>query len=188
MRKKGVSKSTKSASSLYTKEPKPTSLRFWQTDVYAKFIFYCVVTLLVVFFLMGTGCNKLVKIQDDSDMNMDRSQINRGAPKTVHSLDEMLIPKTFDWNTARRIRISIQVRDGFGKLASDVKVKVHYRSQSTNALHQVASGFSDESGGVDTTFNIPVYVKTVFIKTNNSGERLFEVPVNSYMFDYTLRL
>jgi len=135
--------------------------------------------------LLGTGCNKLVKIQEEKPVN--KAVVNQPI-KSVQSMEEMIVPKTFNWNTAQRIQMGVNIIADSGISASGVHIRVYYKDNSRGLLHEMVSGISNSEGKVDTTFNLPTYVRTVFIKTNESGERLFEVPVNSYMFDYTLRL
>ena len=156
-----------------------------QRNIYSKLLVYSVITFLATFMLLGTGCNKLVKIQEEKPVN--KAVVNQPI-KSVQSMEEMIVPKTFNWNTAQRIQMGVNIIADSGISASGVHIRVYYKDNSRGLLHEMVSGISNSEGKVDTTFNLPTYVRTVFIKTNETGERLFEVPVNSYMFDYTLRL
>ena len=147
--------------------------------------FYMMLLTFVVFILLGSGCNKLVKIQEEKPV--DRAQVNRSL-KSVQSMEEMIVPKTFNWNTAQRIQMGINIVANSGGNASGVHIRVYYKDNVRKDLHEMVSGISNSDGKVGTTFNLPTYVRSVFIKTNQTGDRLFEVPVNSYSFDYTLRL
>ena len=141
--------------------------------------------LIVVVMTSMSGCNKLVKIQEEKPVN--KAIVNQPI-KSVQSMEEMIVPKTFNWNTAQRIQMGVNILTDSGISASGVHIRVYYKDNSRGLLHEMVSGISSADGTVATTFNLPTYVRSVFIKTNESGERLFEVPVNSYMFDYTLRL
>ena len=147
--------------------------------------FYMMMMTFGVFILLGSGCNKLVKIQEEKPVN--KAVVNQPI-KSVQSMEEMIVPKTFNWNTAQRIQMGVNILTDSGISASGVHIRVYYKDNSRGLLHEMVSGISSADGSVDTTFNLPTYVRSVFIKTTESGERLFEVPVNSYQFDYTLRL
>lgn len=146
-----------------------------------------VAVLGIIVFAMTSmsGCNKLVKIQEEKPVN--KAVVNQQI-KSVQSMEEMIVPKTFNWNTAQRIQMGISILSDSGISASGVHIRVYYKDNSRGLLHEMVSGISDSSGKVATTFNLPTYVRSVFIKTNETGEKLYEVPVNSYRFDYTLRL
>ena len=153
---------------------------------YLGVMWQVVVMGIIIFAMTGmSGCNKLVKIQEEKAV--EQAVVNR-AIKSVQSMEEMIVPKTFNWNTAQRIQMGVNILTDSGISASGVHIRVYYKDNSRGLLHEMVSGISSEDGTVATTFNLPTYVRSVFIKTNESGERLFEVPVNSYMFDYTLRL
>ena len=134
---------------------------------------------------MGTGCNKLVKIQEENPV--DKAVVNRSI-KSVQSMEELIVPKTFNWNTAQRIQMGINIVANSGENASGVHIRVYYKDNVRKELHEMVSGISNSSGSVGTVFNLPTYVRSVYIKTNQTGDKLFEVPVNSYSFDYTLRM
>ena len=134
---------------------------------------------------MGSGCNKLVKIQEEKPVN--KAVVNQPI-KSVQSMEEMIVPKTFNWNTAQRIQMGINIIADSGISASGVHIRVYYKDNVKKDLHEMVSGISNSDGKVGTTFNLPTYVRSVFITTNQTGDKLFEVPVNSYSFDYTLRL
>ena len=149
-------------------------------------IWQLIVIGIVAFAMINvSGCNKLVKIQEEKPVN--KAIVNQPI-KSVQSMEEMIVPKTFNWNTAQRIQMGVNILTDAGISASGVHIRVYYKDNSRGLLHEMVSGISSADGTVATTFNLPTYVRSVFIKTNESGERLFEVPVNSYMFDYTLRL
>ena len=141
--------------------------------------------LIIVVMTSMSGCNKLVKIQEDSQV--DQAVVERQI-KSVQSMEEMIVPKTFNWNTARRIQMGVAIKAKSGESASGVHIRVYYKDNVRKDLHEMVSGISNSDGKVGTTFNLPTYVRSVFIKTNETGDKLFEVPVNSYLFDYTLRL
>ncbi len=141
--------------------------------------------LIVVVMTSMSGCNKLVKIQEESDV--DQAVVNRQI-KSVQSMEEMIVPKTFNWNTAQRIQMNVNILAKAGGKSSGVHIRVYYKDNVRKELHEMVSGISSRDGKVGTTFNLPTYVRSVFIKTSHTGEKLFEVPVNSYSFDYTLRL
>ncbi len=147
--------------------------------------FYMMMMTFVVFILLGSGCNKLVKIQEEKPVN--KAVVNQQI-KSVQSMEEMIVPKTFNWNTAQRIQMGVNILSDSGISASGVHIRVYYKDNSRGLLHEMVSGISDGEGKVGTTFNLPTYVRSVFIKTNETGEKMYEVPVNSYRFDYTLRL
>ena len=147
--------------------------------------FYLMGVTFVLFSLLGSGCNKLVKIQEESDV--DQAVVNRQI-KSVQSMEEMIVPKTFNWNTAQRIQMNVNILAKAGGKSSGVHIRVYYKDNVRKELHEMVSGISSRDGKVGTTFNLPTYVRSVFIKTSHTGEKLFEVPVNSYSFDYTLRL
>ena len=149
-------------------------------------VWQCVVIAIIIFAMVNmSGCNKLVKIQEEKPVS--QAVVNQEI-KSVQSMEEMIVPKTFNWNTAQRIQMGVNVLTDSGISASGVHIRVYYKDNSRGLLHEMVSGISSADGTVATTFNLPTYVRSVFIKTNESGERLFEVPVNSYMFDYTLGL
>ena len=141
---------------------------------------------LIIFAMTSvSGCNKLVKIQEEKPV--EKAVVNRTI-KSVQNMEEMIVPKTFNWNTAQRIQMNVNILGKTGKNSSGVIIKVFYKDNVRKDLHQMVSGISDSNGRVGTVFNLPTYVRSVYIKTNKTGEKLFEVPVNSYSFDYTLRL
>ena len=150
-------------------------------------VMWQVMVIGVIIFAMTSmsGCNKLVKIQEESDV--DQAVVNRQI-KSVQSMEEMIVPKTFNWNTAQRIQMNVNILAKAGGKSSGVHIRVYYKDNVRKELHEMVSGISSRDGKVGTTFNLPTYVRSVFIKTSHTGEKLFEVPVNSYSFDYTLRL
>ena len=149
-------------------------------------VWQCVVIAIIIFAMVNmSGCNKLVKIQEEKPVS--QAVVNQEI-KSVQSMEEMIVPKTFNWNTAQRIQMGVNILTDSGVNASGVHIRVYYKDNSRGLLHEMVSGISTSEGKVATTFNLPTYVRSVFIKTNESGDRLYEVPVNSYMFDYTLRL
>ena len=149
-------------------------------------VWQCVVIAIIIFAMVNmSGCNKLVKIQEEKPVS--QAVVNQEI-KSVQSMEEMIVPKTFNWNTAQRIQMGVNILTDSGVNASGVHIRVYYKDNSRGLLHEMVSGISTREGKVATTFNLPTYVRSVFIKTNESGDRLYEVPVNSYMFDYTLRL
>ena len=147
--------------------------------------FYMMLLTFAVFILMGSGCNKLVKIQEEKQV--DRAVVNRQV-KSVQSMEEMIIPKTFNWNTAQRIQMGLSLRSRSGEQLSGVQIRVYYKDNVRKDLHEMVNGISNREGKVGTTFNIPTYVKSVYVKTNQTGDTVFEIPIDSYEFDYTLRL
>ena len=147
--------------------------------------FYMMLGTFGVFVLLGSGCNKLVKIQEEKPV--EQAVVNR-AIKSVQSMEEMIVPKTFNWNTAQRIQMNVNILAKAGEKSSGVVIQVYYKDNVRKELREMVSGISNSSGSVGTVFNLPTYVRSVYIKTNKTGEKLFEVPVNSYSFDYTLRL
>ena len=147
--------------------------------------FYMMMITFCGFALLGSGCNKLVKIQEESPVK--KAVVNRSI-KSVQNMEEMIVPKTFNWNTAQRIQMDVNILGKTGENSSGVIIKVFYKDNVRKDLHQMVSGISDSKGSVGTVFNLPTYVRSVYIKTSQSGDKLFEVPVNSYSFDYTLRL
>ena len=141
---------------------------------------------LIIFAMTSvSGCNKLVKIQEESPVK--KAVVNRSI-KSVQSMEEMIVPKTFNWNTAQRIQMDVNILGKTGENSSGVIIKVFYKDNVRKDLHEMVSGISDGKGSVGTVFNLPTYVRSVYIKTSQTGDKLFEVPVNSYSFDYTLRL
>ena len=141
---------------------------------------------LVIFVMSSmSGCNKLVKIQEEKQV--DRAVVNRQV-KSVQSMEEMIIPKTFNWNTAQRIQMGLSLRSRSGEQLSGVQIRVYYKDNVRKDLHEMVNGISNREGKVGTTFNIPTYVKSVYVKTNQTGDTVFEIPIDSYEFDYTLRL
>ena len=141
---------------------------------------------LVIFVMSSmSGCNKLVKIQEEKQV--DRAVVNRQV-KSVQSMEEMIVPKTFNWNTAQRIQMGLNLRSRSGEGLSGVQIRVYYKDNVRKDLHEMVNGISNKEGKVGTTFNIPTYVKSVYVKTNQTGDMVFEIPVDSYEFDYTLRL
>ena len=144
-----------------------------------------VIGIIVFAMTSMSGCNKLVKIQEEKPV--EQAVVNR-AIKSVQNIEEMIVPKTFNWNTARRIQMGVSIKSKSGESASGVHIRVYYKDNVRKDLHEMVSGISNSDGKVGTTFNLPTYVRSVFIKTNETGDKLFEVPVNSYLFDYTLRL
>jgi hypothetical protein len=160
-------------------------MQYFGNQVYSRFIFYCLVTFCVLFLLMGSGCNKLVRIQEEKQV--DRAVVNRQV-KSVQSMEEMIIPKTFNWNTAQRIQMGLSLRSRSGEQLSGVQIRVYYKDNVRKDLHEMVNGISNREGKVGTTFNIPTYVKSVYVKTNQTGDTVFEIPIDSYEFDYTLRL
>ncbi len=144
-----------------------------------------VIGIIVFAMTSMSGCNKLVKIQEEKPVN--KAVVNQQI-KSVQSMEEMIVPKTFNWNTAQRIQMGVNILSDSGISASGVHIRVYYKDNSRGLLHEMVSGISDSSGKVATTFNLPTYVRSVFIKTNETGDKMYEVPVNSYRFDYTLRL
>ena len=141
---------------------------------------------LVIFVMSSmSGCNKLVKIQEEKQV--DRAVVNRQV-KSVQNMEEMIIPKTFNWNTAQRIQMGLSLRSRSGEQLSGVQIRVYYKDNVRKDLHEMVNGISNREGKVGTTFNIPTYVKSVYVKTNQTGDTVFEIPIDSYEFDYTLRL
>ncbi len=150
-------------------------------------VMWQVVVMGIIIFAMTSmsGCNKLVKIQEEKPV--EQAVVNR-AIKSVQSMEEMIVPKTFNWNTAQRIQMNVNILAKAGEKSSGVVIQVYYKDNVRKELREMVSGISNSSGSVGTVFNLPTYVRSVYIKTNKTGEKLFEVPVNSYSFDYTLRL
>ena len=144
-----------------------------------------VIGIIVFAMTSMSGCNKLVKIQEEKPV--EKAVVNRSI-KSVQSMEEMIVPKTFNWNTAQRIQMGINIVANAGGNASGVHIRVYYKDNVRKDLHEMVSGISNSEGEVGTVFNLPTYVRSVYIKTRQSGDKLFEVPVNSYSFDYTLRL
>ena len=144
-----------------------------------------VIGIIVFAMTSMSGCNKLVKIQEEKPV--EQAVVNR-AIKSVQNIEEMIVPKTFNWNTAQRIQMDVNILGETGENSSGVIIKVFYKDNVRKDLHEMVSGISNSEGTVGTVFNLPTYVRSVFIKTNKTGDKLFEVPVNSYSFDYTLRL
>ena len=144
-----------------------------------------VIGIIVFAMTSMSGCNKLVKIQEEKPV--EQAIVNR-AIKSVQNIEEMIVPKTFNWNTAQRIQMDVNILGETGENSSGVIIKVFYKDNVRKDLHEMVSGISNSEGTVGTVFNLPTYVRSVFIKTNKTGDKLFEVPVNSYSFDYTLRL
>ena len=150
-------------------------------------VMWQVVVMGIIIFAMTSmsGCNKLVKIQEEKAV--EQAVVNR-AIKSVQSMEEMIVPKTFNWNTAQRIQMNVNILAKAGEKSSGVVIQVYYKDNVRKELREMVSGISNSSGSVGTVFNLPTYVRSVYIKTNKTGEKLYEVPVNSYSFDYTLRL
>ena len=149
-------------------------------------VWQCVVIAIIIFAMVNmSGCNKLVKIQEEKPVS--QAVVNQEI-KSVQSMEEMIVPKTFNWNTAQRIQMDVNILGKTGENSSGVIIKVFYKDNVRKDLHEMVSGISDSKGSVGTVFNLPTYVRSVYIKTSQTGDKLFEVPVNSYSFDYTLRL
>ena len=167
--------------------PKAKAKAIRRQNVEQVGVLWQVAVLGLIIFAMTSvsGCNKLVKIQEESPVK--KAVVNRSI-KSVQSMEEMIVPKTFNWNTAQRIQMDVNILGKMGENSSGVIIKVFYKDNVRKDLHEMVSGISNSSGSVGTVFNLPTYVRSVYIKTSQSGDKLFEVPVNSYSFDYTLRL
>ena len=167
--------------------PKSKAKAIRRENVEQVGVLWQVAVLGLIIFAMTSvsGCNKLVKIQEESPVK--KAVVNRTI-KSVQNMEEMIVPKTFNWNTAQRIQMDVNILGKTGENSSGVIIKVFYKDNVRKDLHQMVSGISDSNGRVGTVFNLPTYVRSVYIKTSQTGDKLFEVPVNSYSFDYTLRL
>ena len=167
--------------------PKSKAKAIRRENVEQVGVLWQVAVLGLIIFAMTSvsGCNKLVKIQEESPVK--KAVVNRSI-KSVQNMEEMIVPKTFNWNTAQRIQMDVNILGKTGENSSGVIIKVFYKDNVRKDLHQMVSGISNSNGRVGTVFNLPTYVRSVYIKTSQTGDKLFEVPVNSYSFDYTLRL
>ena len=167
--------------------PKAKAKAIRRENVEQVGVLWQVAVLGLIIFAMTSvsGCNKLVKIQEEAPVK--KAVVNQTI-KSVQSMEEMIVPKTFNWNTAQRIQMDVNILGERGENSSGVIIKVFYKDNVRKDLHEMVSGISDSKGSVGTVFNLPTYVRSVYIKTSQTGDKLFEVPVNSYSFDYTLRL
>jgi len=138
----------------------------------------------IIVFAMSSmsGCNKLVKIQEEKVVD---SAVVKQELKTYSQMEDIIVPKTFTWNTSQRISVGISVLGRDGLVASGALVTVLYKDNTYGDEHILFNGLSDSEGVVDSVFNVPTYVRSVILK---SGGTSVEVPINSYSFDYTLRL
>ena len=138
----------------------------------------------IIVFAMSSmsGCNKLVKIQEEKVVD---SAVVKQELKTYSQMEDIIVPKTFTWNTSQRISVGISVLGRDGLVASGALVTVLYKDNTYGDEHILFNGLSDSEGLVDSVFNVPTYVRSVILK---SGGTSVEVPINSYSFDYTLRL
>ena len=138
----------------------------------------------IIVFAMSSmsGCNKLVKIQEEKVVD---SAVVKQELKTYSQMEDIIVPKTFTWNTSQRISVGISVLGRDGLVASGALVTVLYKDNTYGDEHILFNGLSDGEGLVDSVFNVPTYVRSVILK---SGGTSVEVPINSYSFDYTLRL
>ena len=143
-----------------------------------------VVVIGIIVFAMSSmsGCNKLVKIQEEKVVD---SAVVKQELKTYSQMEDIIVPKTFTWNTSQRISVGISVLGRDGLVASGALVTVLYKDNTYGDEHILFNGLSDGEGLVDSVFNVPTYVRSVILK---SGGTSVEVPINSYSFDYTLRL
>ena len=138
----------------------------------------------IIVFAMSSmsGCNKLVKIQEEKSVD---SAVVKQELKTYSQMEDIIVPKTFAWNTSQRISVGISVLGRDGLVASGALVTVLYKDNTYGDEHILFNGLSDSEGLVDSVFNVPTYVRSVILK---SGGTSVEIPINSYSFDYTLRL
>ena len=138
----------------------------------------------IIVFAMSSmsGCNKLVKIQEEKVVD---SAVVKQELKTYSQMEDIIVPKTFTWNTSQRISVGISVLGRDGLVSSGALVTVLYKDNTYGDEHILFNGLSDSEGLVDSVFNVPTYVRSVILK---SGGTSVEVPINSYSFDYTLRL
>ena len=138
----------------------------------------------IIVFAMSSmsGCNKLVKIQEEKVVD---SAVVKQELKTYSQMEDIIVPKTFTWNTSQRISVGISVLGRDGLVSSGALVTVLYKDNTYGDEHILFNGLSDSEGVVDSVFNVPTYVRSVILK---SGGTSVEVPINSYSFDYTLRL
>ena len=77
--------------------------------------------LIVVVMTSMSGCNKLVKIQEEKPVN--KAVVNQPI-KSVQSMEEMIVPKTFNWNTSQRIQMGVNILTDSGISASGVHIRV----------------------------------------------------------------
>ena len=147
-------------------------------------IVWQVAVIGIIVFAMSSmsGCNKLVKIQEEKVVD---SAVVKQELKTYSQMEDIIVPKTFTWNTSQRISVGISVLGRDGLVASGALVTVLYKDNTYGDEHILFNGLSDSEGLVDSVFNVPTYVRSVILK---SGGTSVEVPINSYSFDYTLRL
>ena len=143
---------------------------------------YVVLIVMSVIMMVSMGCNKLVKIQEEKVVD---SAVVKQELKTYSQMEDIIVPKTFTWNTSQRISVGISVLGRDGLVSSGALVTVLYKDNTYGDEHILFNGLSDSEGLVDSVFNVPTYVRSVILK---SGGTSVEVPINSYSFDYTLRL
>ena len=147
-------------------------------------IVWQVAVIGIIVFAMSSmsGCNKLVKIQEEKVVD---SAVVKQELKTYSQMEDIIVPKTFTWNTSQRISVGISVLGRDGLVSSGALVTVLYKDNTYGDEHILFNGLSDSEGLVDSVFNVPTYVRSVILK---SGGTSVEIPINSYSFDYTLRL
>ena len=147
-------------------------------------IVWQVAVIGIIVFAMSSmsGCNKLVKIQEEKVVD---SAVVKQELKTYSQMEDIIVPKTFTWNTSQRISVGISIIGRDGLVSSGALVTVLYKDNTYGDEHILFNGLSDSEGLVDSVFNVPTYVRSVILK---SGGTSVEVPINSYSFDYTLRL
>ena len=146
-----------------------------------SFVIKWVVFLLLI--LTATGCSSPVT----KDTTRTKDLIVQTEDNVSH--------KVFRNDYIKVSSMTVTVIDSEGDTVDGVVVAIYFRVDTVmNGIITDVKGYltdikmSGEDGKFNTKINMPTSSKSVFLKTSYTGKRLYEVPINSSKFDYTLRI
>lgn len=119
-------------------------------------------------FLFITALSGLFSCQKDSNNSSEKKK-----------MEDLIISSDFDYKTSSEVSISIKAYDNINQPLKRVKFQI-FTAEPDSGGKLMVTGATNESGVFETDYNIPTYLKKVFLKTDYLGlPNLLEVPVDN---------
>jgi LruC domain-containing protein len=119
-----------------------------KTNTFAKLIFLLLIS--GIFASCNTKPNDNPKPQEDKTM------------------EDLVIPKTFEWSTSKPANLSITAKDNQNQAIQGARISIYTADPDSGGLF-IASGITDASGVYTVNHEVPAYYTNLFVRSDYVG-------------------